>query len=354
MRKRLISALLLASLTGFNVQSKSTLYSPIVEHNIKQNLSDLHKAVIANDISQVKLLIAQGADVNQLDKLMGIAPLHIAVQGRNLAMVKLLVENGAYVNLQSVRLGGTPLLLAVWHRNVDAVAYLLSLDDIDTTVLSAAGATALQFNRSGGKTNDASLNEDVSRINQLFTEHHARTQAKAIEKAAIYLVVADSSISQARKVEKIKDLISKGYDVNALAPVLKNGSDFHSALLLAAMQGQLAVAKILLENGADQTLTGAYMAAIALHKAAYFGRADMLTLLSQYPGFKSVLNAQGPNNGYTPLHDAVWHGHFEAVKVLVEAKARLDLTGYDGNTPEQLAIQNGYTEIAHFLKMASN
>lgn len=55
MRKRLISALLLASLTGFNVQSKSTLYSPIVEHNIKQNLSDLHKAVIANDISQVKL-----------------------------------------------------------------------------------------------------------------------------------------------------------------------------------------------------------------------------------------------------------------------------------------------------------
>ena len=45
---------------------------------------------------------------------------------------------------------------------------------------------------------------------------------------------------------------------------------------------------------------------------------------------------------------------FEAVKVLGEAKARLDLTGYDGNTPEQLAIQNGYTEIARFLKMASN
>ncbi|MED5334383.1 MAG: ankyrin repeat domain-containing protein, partial [Pseudomonadota bacterium] len=134
------------------------LYSSKFESNINQNLTPLHKAVWDNDIQRVKALIDSGADVNALDRLMGVAPLHLAVQGRNLDLVKLLVKEGAFVNLQSVRLGGTPLLLAVWHRNIPAVEYLLSLPDIDTTVISAAGATALGFNRSGTKANDKALN----------------------------------------------------------------------------------------------------------------------------------------------------------------------------------------------------
>ncbi|MGL4898436.1 MAG: ankyrin repeat domain-containing protein, partial [Shewanella sp.] len=112
--------------------------------------------------------------------------------------------------------------------------------------------------------------------------------------------------------------------------------------------------ELLLDNGADQTLPGAYMAAIPLHKAAYNGHAKMLRLLSQYPGYQQVLNAQGPNNGYTPLHDAVWHGHLEAAKVLVETGARLDLKGYDGNTPLQLAEQNGYSSLVYYLKAIAN
>ncbi len=97
------------------------LYSSKFESNINQNLTPLHKAVWDNDIQRVKALINSGADVNGLDRLMGVAPLHLAVQGRNLDLVKLLVTEGAFVNLQSVRLGGTPLLLAVWHRNIPAV-----------------------------------------------------------------------------------------------------------------------------------------------------------------------------------------------------------------------------------------
>lgn len=44
-----------------------------------------------------------------------------------------------------------------------------------------------------------------------------------------------------------------------------------------------------------------------------------------------------------------WHVHLEAAKVMVEAGARLDLKGYDGNTPEQLARQNGYEVLAKYL-----
>jgi hypothetical protein len=44
-----------------------------------------------------------------------------------------------------------------------------------------------------------------------------------------------------------------------------------------------------------------------------------------------------------------WHVHLEAAKVMVEAGARLDLKGYDVNTPEQLARQNGYEVLAKYL-----
>ncbi|HHF0518541.1 TPA: ankyrin repeat domain-containing protein [Vibrio alginolyticus] len=332
----------------------STLYQPSVEHNIETNLTPLHKAVISGDINQVHTLIKQGADVNGLDKLMGVAPLHLAVQGQNLEIVHLLVDNGAFVNLQSVRLGGTPLLYAVWHRNVAAVKYLLSLPDIDTSVLSASGATAQKFNRAGKYKEDDQLNADVAKINALFAAHREQLSRQSTEVAAIHAVTVDEQLSEQEKVSKIKQLITQGYDVNAIAPVLKQGTDFHSALLVAALRNQLKVAKLLLDNGADQTLPGAYMAAVALHKAAYNGHDQMLRLLSSYDGYQDVLNAQGPNNGYTPLHDAVWHGHLEAAKVLVETGARLDIKGYDGNTPLALAEKNGYPSIVEYLKKAAN
>ena len=58
-----------------------------------------------------------------------------------------------------------------------------------------------------------------------------------------------------------------------------------------------------------------------------------------------MLDAQGPNNGYTPLHDAVWHGHVEGTEVLIDAGARKDLRGFDGKTPLQLAKEYKYQKI---------
>lgn len=42
------------------------------------------------------------------------------------------------------------------------------------------------------------------------------------------------------------------------------------------------------------------------------------------------LDAQGLYNGFTALHDAVWHGHLEAARALVDASARLNLTTHAG------------------------
>ncbi|WP_312861169.1 ankyrin repeat domain-containing protein [Rhizobium leguminosarum] len=61
------------------------------------------------------------------------------------------------------------------------------------------------------------------------------------------------------------------------------------------------------------------------------------------------MDAQGPYNGLTALHDAAWHGHLDAVRSLIKAGARLDLLGHAGLTPRALALQYGYNEIASLL-----
>jgi len=44
-----------------------------------------------------------------------------------------------------------------------------------------------------------------------------------------------------------------------------------------------------------------------------------------------VINAQGRINGYSPLHDALWHGFEECARLLLEdSRCKLGLVGHDG------------------------
>jgi ankyrin repeat protein len=60
-------------------------------------------------------------------------------------------------------------------------------------------------------------------------------------------------------------------------------------------------------------------------------------MIAAWPGVD--LNFQGATNGYTPLHDALWHGYDECARVLVDAGASLDLVGHDGKSPADLAAE---------------
>ena len=63
------------------------------------------------------------------------------------------------------------------------------------------------------------------------------------------------------------------------------------------------------------------------------------------------INAQGPYNGYTAMHDAVWHGHPDCLAIILDwPGARFDLVGFDGLTPEGLANRLGYTDMAKAIR----
>lgn len=109
---------------------------------------------------------------------------------------------------------------------------------------------------------------------------------------------------------------------------------------------------MLLEAGADPRIVdGGNMKSSPAHKAGYMGHAEVARILAADPRLE--LDTRGPYNGYTPLHDAVWHGHLETARAYIEAGARLDLRALDGRTPLEMARVYGYPHLVEVLERAS-
>ena len=85
------------------------------------------------------------------------------------------------------------------------------------------------------------------------------------------------------------------------------------------------------------------------------GRAGVLARLHELDGPGRIeWDAQGPYNGYTPLHDAVWFGQADAVRTLLELGVPTHVRGLDGRTPLDIAVMDGHEVIADMLRAAGS
>ncbi|MGO4839985.1 ankyrin repeat domain-containing protein, partial [Rhizobiaceae sp. 2RAB30] len=148
-------------------------------------------------------------------------------------------------------------------------------------------------------------------------------------------------------------LLAAGADPNVTAPIHDSANPGHTALLIAARDGLAVAVHALLDAGAEITRVDHFMLAHPAHKAAYMGHADVMRVLAAAPNFERIANAQGPFNGYTALHDAVWHGHGETVRILLDAGVGLEPRGHDGRTASDMARDYGYHEIVLMLDTAA-
>ena len=133
----------------------------------------LHDAVKAGDIEQVKLLIAQGEDVNQ-GEYPGGTPLHQAALWGTAEMAELLLAEGAEVNFEVLILG-TPLKTAALKGN-EAVAIVLIAHGADVEAGGANGTTPLHAAAEGGHAS----------IVELLIENGADVNARSPETSQSY------------------------------------------------------------------------------------------------------------------------------------------------------------------------
>lgn len=114
-----------------------------------------------------------------------------------------------------------------------------------------------------------------------------------------------------------------------------------SPLMIAALEGQLAIARRLIALDAAVNKPGW----TPLHYAATHGHLAMMELLLEHYAF---IDAQAPN-GNTPLMMAAQYGSPEAVKLLIQAGADLRLRNRQGETALDLAQRTNRRNSAELL-----
>jgi len=141
--------------------------------------------------------------------------------------------------------------------------------------------------------------------------------------------------------------LSSKSDIEGLKLMLSDGIPYsHISLQSAAWEGELDFVKWLVEEkkvDVDAMITSD--GATALHKAAEYGNAEVVKILVDA---KADVDVQ-ERHGYTALHYAIMHGHTEIVKILVDAKADVDVQERHGDTALTYAALKGHTEIVKIL-----
>jgi hypothetical protein len=228
-------------------------------------LTPLIYAVRQDDLQSVAILIAAGADVNQVTTY-GWSPLLVATLNRNYRVGSFLLEKGADPNL--VNQGRwSPLYLAVDNRNAEGGDYPVRKPDMDhlefIKKLMARGA------------NPNARIKDNTWTRSVFTQQWLDEDG-----ATAFLRAAQSS-----DLEVLRLLLAYGADPKI--PTENNMTPLHVAAGVAWVEGityewsesdNLATVKLLLDLGLepnyqnDQGLT-------ALHGAAHKGRNGVVQML---------------------------------------------------------------------------
>ncbi len=122
---------------------------------------------------------------------------------------------------------------------------------------------------------------------------------------------------------------------------IKNKLD-ETALMLAAHNNQLELAKVLIQRGADVNKPGW----TPLHYAATRGHRDMIRLLLENDAYIDSESA----NGTTPLMMAAYYAPPLAVKLLLEEGADPTLVNHGGASALDLALSKEHQQSAYYLR----
>lgn len=331
----------------------------------QKNASGFTPLMIASGLGNpqmVELMLTAGADTTMVDTRMGATALHKAAQRGVVEVAKLLVQKGAFIDAQAPTLGNTPLIDAVWHKNLAMVRYLLD-QGARLEVRNRSGRTARNFAEA-----DRDLASD--RLNNPKHDSPARDSAEADRVLAVQILelledrqARDGDMNNSQRLmgavlqkdlAEVQKLIAARTSLDEKSPLInENKHAGYTPLLFACLQeGCGGIVKALLEAGANPRIVDDLIKATPGHKAGYQGRTDAARELVKDGRFE--IDAQGPYNGYTALHDAIWHGHTETVKVFLEADARLDLKTHTGHTPLELAKLYKYPEIEKLIQEKMN
>jgi ankyrin repeat protein len=312
-------------------------------------------------VDAVKALVARGAKVDAREPRKGQTALMWAAAENNVAVIRALVEAGADVNEKSKGGSFTPYLFAVRAGHIEAARALVDAGaDVNQTMPDGTSALVLAVMNAHYELAGALLDKgaDPKADKQGWTALHQIAWSRR-HNAGFNLPgpVATGGLDSLALVGK---LVQKGADVNAR--ITKEPRDGNrnqlnriggTAFLMAAKSDDVPLMRVLLDNGADASLT-TNRGTTALMVAAGVG----IWAPGENPGTHDealaavtlALAAGGgkvgdiDQDGETALHGAVYRGGaIPVIRFLIDKGSPLDVKNKRGWTPVVVADGVEYT-----------
>ena len=265
-------------------------------------------AAFKGDSKIAKLLIKKGANVNSGDKN-GSTPLMLSAHQGRLETVQLLIENGATLNDKD-KDGNTGLHLGASEGNLEVVKLLLE-HGADFEVKNKDGKKAIDLAKEKGHDEIVKLlTEDEDKLRIFNKDFELRKNEYT--KLVFAVVKGDPAIA--------KLLLENGADPNI------PNRDGRPALIVAVQTRHFTIAKLFLENGADPNIP-TKDDSTALMAAANSGQADIAELLIENG---ADINRQN-KNGKTALMFAAYMEDNTMTKLLIDNGAIVNLKDNEGH-----------------------
>ncbi len=192
---------------------------------------EMHKAARKGDIDALSSAIAQGADVNELDGVVG-APLHWAAARGHIEAVKFLVSSGADFDLRAAPPDKlSPLQLAASNGHLTTVSYLVGLDADFLAGVNGVG-TPLHLAAFG----------DHGEVVSFLLDHGT---SPLVEAENVFGPYPMHWAAQSGGLSAIQPLLDAGFPIDA--PMHDGTTALHTAVFF----GHVEFASTLLELGAN-------------------------------------------------------------------------------------------------------
>lgn len=165
----------------------------------------------------------------------------------------------------------------------------------------------------------------------------------------VELLLASAPPLDIFEASALREGAAQGTALLDIDPALVNAvsTDGFTPLHLAAYFSQDAMARVLLDRGADPNAVSRNpMALRPLHSAAVSRAFDIVVQLVDRGA--DVNAAQ--HGGWTPLHAAAFNGDLSLAEYLVAHGADPARASDDGKTPYDVAIEKGHAPVADWLR----
>ncbi|OQW67955.1 MAG: hypothetical protein BVN35_20020 [Proteobacteria bacterium ST_bin11] len=331
----------------------------------------LHAASCNGHLEAVRMLLATSNKSVDVDDSSYATPMYAAAHNGHTAVIDLLVAAGSLAFNKLNTEGWSPLFIAAYKGHADTVRSLF-LHERDHP----------KFNRS-----PADILDNTGKVK--FTPLCAATEQNHVDVVRVLIQLGSRAINRPingdflpihsaasfGRSTMIRELNSHGADifatttslttvflaarynhVDALETLVQCGAgriidkpdnQGKTPLFRAVECSHFDVVSTLVRLGSRALDTPNLHGETPMHFAAKNGNLKMLNLLFTLGG--KAFNARDLNRGSTPLILAITHGHFEAVKQLVEFGADVDKSDNHQRTPLHVAAENGRMRTLELL-----